>query len=171
MWKNRFLFLLLLVTFAGLNAQVEVYIFLREDCIISQHYTVNLKQLHRDYANDSLAFIGVFPNQSSTEMDMIVFKGKYELPFQLVLDHEQVLVKRFGATITPEVVVYDTARQVILYQGRIDDTYYRVGKKRRVTTSCLPEKYKKCQMNISSWRHFLFLEDRKILNTTSLPLK
>ena len=41
---------------------------------------------------------------------------------------------RFGAKVTPEVVVFDKTNQQILYQGRIDNTYFRVGKRRAITT-------------------------------------
>lgn len=115
-------------------AQIQVYVFLREDCLISQHYSVDLREFHEQYGSDSITFIGLFPNQSSSELDMLMFKEKYNIPFELRLDHEHVQVNRFGATITPEVVVFDFQRQAILYQGRIDDTYYRVGKKRRLTS-------------------------------------
>ena len=40
-----------------------------------------------------------------------------------------------GATVTPEVVVYNESKQQILYKGRIDNTYARIGQKRRITTT------------------------------------
>ena len=40
-----------------------------------------------------------------------------------------------GATVTPEIVVYNHTQEVILYKGRIDNTYFRVGKKRTITTT------------------------------------
>jgi len=115
--------------------QITVYIFLHEACIISQHYTLNLKEYHATYASDHLVFKGIFPNAHTDEMDMLIFRGKYELPFDMVKDEQQALTKKFDAQITPEVVVYNESQEKILYKGRIDDTYFRVGKKRRVTTT------------------------------------
>ncbi len=45
-----------------------------------------------------------------------------ELSFPIVMDGQQVLADRLGATRTPEVVVLDHDR-VIRYRGRIDDQY------------------------------------------------
>ena len=48
-----------------------------------------------------------------------------------------------GATITPEVVIYDHRIGQILYSGRIDDRYVKVGKRRRhVQTSELEDALK-----------------------------
>ena len=66
---------------------------------------------------------------------MLIFRSQYELPFEMVRDEDLSLTRRLGARVTPEVVVYDTRAEAVLYKGRIDDTYFRVGKKRRVTTS------------------------------------
>jgi hypothetical protein len=37
-------------------------------------------------------------------------------------------------TVTPEVVVFDETAGRVLYQGRIDNLFERVGKRRRVVT-------------------------------------
>ena len=66
---------------------------------------------------------------------MAAFKEKYNIPFDLVFDKDQVLTKRFNATITPEVGVYQVDEEKIIYRGRIDNSYFRVGKKRNVVTS------------------------------------
>lgn len=113
----------------------EVYIFLEEDCRISQFYTTKLNHLHEQYANYKIKFTGVFPSQRTEQKDINNFKEKYKIPFNLVFDDQQILTKKFGATITPEVVVYQPDTEKILYKGRIDDAYFRVGKRRNVVTT------------------------------------
>lgn len=130
--------LLLLLGSTVLSAQVatgptKVYIFLHEDCLISQHYTLSLRKLYQEYASEKILFEGIFPNSSSTDLGLEVFRQKYGVPFPLWLDEGQKLTEKFGAKVTPEVVVVQNG--TVAYQGRIDDTYFRVGKKRRVTTS------------------------------------
>ncbi len=88
----------------------------------------------------SLAF---FPNESSTPELVAEFAEKYNLTFPLEIDTDQALTRRLGATITPEVVVYDHRIGQILYSGRIDDRYVKVGKRRRhVQTSELEDALK-----------------------------
>lgn len=114
---------------------VTVYIFLHESCVISQYYTLALQDLHETYANDQIRFIGLFPNLSSKIDDIMVFKEKYQIPFELKTDHYHIKKEALNATITPEVVVYDESQREILYKGRIDDSYFRVGQRKRVTTT------------------------------------
>ena len=113
----------------------EVYIFLEEDCRISQFYTTTLNELHQKYANDHITFKGVFPSQSTKQKDITNFKKKYKIAFNLIFDDQQLLTKKLGATITPEVVVYQSGEEKIIYKGRIDDSYFRVGKRRNVVTA------------------------------------
>jgi hypothetical protein len=114
---------------------IIVYIFLHESCIISQYYTLPLKELHEEYANENIQFIGVFPNFSSKPDKIEELKKKYQIPFELKTDYYHTKKEKFGATVTPEVVVYNQSENKIIYKGRIDDAYARVGKRKRVTTT------------------------------------
>jgi len=115
------------------NDSVTVYIMLREDCVISQHYTLPLNQLFEDYQSEQIGFMGVFPGGRDLEVDR--FREKYKVAFPMKSDYYMSLTKKLGATVTPEIVILDHASDEILYQGRIDNTYFRVGKKRTVTTT------------------------------------
>lgn len=44
-------------------------------------------------------------------------------------------MEALGASVTPEVVVFNESKEKILYKGRIDDSYARVGKRKRVTST------------------------------------
>lgn len=117
------------------RAEFSIYVFLAEECIISQNYALTLRELHDDYAGDAFHFVGVFANPSSTHDKMTAFREAYQFPFAFQLDDRQTLKDRFGVQVTPEVVVVDNASGEVRYQGRIDDTYYRVGRRRTVTTT------------------------------------
>jgi peroxiredoxin len=110
-----------------------VYIFLSETCPISQFYTLTLKELYREFATKDLQFTGIFPNTASTPQSIAEFKNTYNLPFPLQTDPGQHLTKTLKATITPEVVVKNETTGAIVYKGRIDDSYFRVGKRRSVS--------------------------------------
>lgn len=138
---KRLVMLLLLwfISMFRVSGQVQdsitVYVFLLEDCVISQNYTLVLKQLHEQYAPKGIEFLGVFPNRISKESTIKAFKQTYNLPFSMKYDYFQTLARRMNATVTPEVVVFNHTQQAVLYQGRIDNTYFRVGKRRQVTTT------------------------------------
>lgn len=125
------LFLTTTFATAAPSDSISVYIFLREDCVICQQYTQQLERLYGEFGNKSIHFLGVFPNASSKAEALEDFAAKYQITFPLAIDHEQTLTRNMGATITPQVVIYDHRLKQILYTGRIDDRYARVGKRRR----------------------------------------
>lgn len=114
---------------------LSVLIFMSESCVICQYYTLPLRTLMDGYQPLGIKFVGIFPNSYSTDSSIRVFRKAFKIPFDLVKDTNQVLTKRFGATITPEVVVIRNQDSSVIYRGRIDNTYVRIGKKRTVTTS------------------------------------
>lgn len=117
------------------NDSITVYIFLHEACIISQYYTLPLRELHKEYADEQIQFIGLFPNFSSKPNKIEAFKTSYKLPFDLKTDYYHTKKDALGAMVTPEVVVYNESQAQILYKGRIDDAYARVGQRKRFTST------------------------------------
>lgn len=140
----RYLLLLLSICFfttqelqasAGPKDSITVYLFLHDACVICQNYTLRLNELHATYADENLQFVGVFPNFSSKPKQIEAFKEKYSIPFELKTDYFKSLSQKLDAKVTPEVVIYSHEKEQILYKGRIDNTYFRVGKRRHITTS------------------------------------
>ncbi len=113
----------------------QVYLFLLEDCMITQAYTDKFQEIHQNFACDSIRFSGYFPNPVSADSTVLSFLEKHELPFECTRSGAYELAKKFGVTVTPEVVVYNETRDSIYYQGRIDNLYERVGQRRQVVTS------------------------------------
>lgn len=139
MLKNvRLLFFLLLLLPPCLLARPEVpvaatvYVFLADTCPICQNATPVLRELAATYAPHGVRFVGVFPAPQMRPADIILFQKQYPLPFALRLDEQQQLTRRLGARITPEVVVLAPDGATVLYQGRIDDSYARLGQRRTV---------------------------------------
>lgn len=112
-----------------------VYLFLLEDCKITQAYTDKLRSLHSSFACDSIRFEGFFPSPVSTDSTMQAFVAKHRLPFPCTRSGAYAMAKRFGVSVTPEVVVYNETIDSVYYQGRIDNLYERVGQRRQVVTS------------------------------------
>jgi peroxiredoxin len=109
---------------------LTVYVFLLDECLISQFYTPELSRLNKDYHKKGVGFIGYFPNSSSSAEEIEVFAEDYHINFPLKADHEKVLTDKFDITVTPEVAVWDHRSDRLIYRGRIDDSYVRVGKRK-----------------------------------------
>ena len=114
------------------QSEYQVVVFLASKCTICRYYALPLRKLHEEFASQGIEFQGVFPNARSTRQQIRDFKAKYEIPFELGLDFESK-ARKLNASVTPEVFILDQNDQV-LYSGRIDNSYFGVGKKRTITT-------------------------------------
>lgn len=112
------------------HASYEVYLFLSDECVISQYYMPQINELYKEFANDSIHFIGIFPNFSSKPDKIESFKLRFDIPYQLKTDYYKKVCKKLNAEITPEVVIL--RNEEIIYKGRIDNAYLRIGQRRRV---------------------------------------
>jgi hypothetical protein len=134
--------IVLLIQCILLNAQTDVsrlryqvYFFLLEDCKITQAYTDKMRVLYSTFVQDSIQFTGYFPNPISTDSTVQAFAEKHRLPFNCTRRDAYAQAKRFGVSITPEVVVYNIHRDSVYYQGRIDNLFERLGQRRQVVSS------------------------------------
>jgi len=114
------------------NDDIEVNIFMHENCKICQFYTLKLKELHKEFASDKIVFKAIFPAKDAKDENLLAFKEAYKMPFEMVNDKEQIITKMLKATITPEVIVFNKSKNQIIYRGRIDDSYYKIGRRRNV---------------------------------------
>jgi thiol-disulfide isomerase/thioredoxin len=108
-------------------------IILLSDCPASQSYTLTLSKLAKKYSSKSISFVGIFPGAFSTDDELKKFQADYKIVFPLVKDPYMTLCKKLNATTAPGCFVIDKNGNTI-YQGRIDDWLYAVGKKKPVIT-------------------------------------
>lgn len=138
----RTVFLLLSISFCGLFASLsaqqppkkqapnaQVTVFMSTECPISQQYISRLRELHTEFSGKGVAFIAYFPLRTDDRQMLAQFQRDYPLPFVCQLDAAHRQVRRFRASIIPEVVVQD-ATGTVVYQGAIDDWFYSLGKHR-----------------------------------------
>lgn len=120
-------FLLGISGFSQEKAKYSVSYFLSSTCKICQFYSIEMREIYRDYHKLGFDFVGLFPGKLESDSSLQSFKELYQIPFDLKLDSEKHV--KWNATITPEVFVTDSAGE-ILYHGRIDDAYFSLGKRR-----------------------------------------
>lgn len=114
---------------------VIVFIFLLEDCTICRNYSQTLSDLHSRYAIGRMKFTGLFPNRYSRKKAIKDYKRKYHIPFELKKDTRQKWTRKLGAKITPEAVVYNQTKDLVVYRGRIDNSYASLGVRRAASTT------------------------------------
>lgn len=110
-----------------------IFIFISPECPLCQSYTLTINKLLATYQTDSIRFLGIVPGSSFTTAETLDFKRKYKCNLTLLHDPKNKLTDLLKATITPEVFMLNQQQKVI-YQGRIDNWAYEVGKKRAVIT-------------------------------------
>lgn len=110
-----------------------LYLFLSDECIITQYYITTLNELSAEYGHE-VDMIAIFPNFSSKPKKIEAFYEKYKLEIPHKTDYYKVLSRGLGATVTPEAILLDTKGQIV-YKGRIDNSYVSIGKRRRVVTT------------------------------------
>ena len=115
------------------TAKPILYLFLSDECIITQYYVPTLNDISAQYG-ENVDMVAIFPNFSSKAKKIQIFYDKYKLTIPHKTDYYKELCRSLGATITPEAILLDTSGRII-YQGRIDNSYVQIGKRRRVVTS------------------------------------
>ena len=111
---------------------LTVFVFTTADCPISNRYAPEIQRLAATYG-DSAKFVLVYPVASDTPQVISAHKKKFNYTLEHVRDAEQKLLKRIGATVTPEVAL--TKGDTLLYRGRIDDRFVELGKERAKPTT------------------------------------
>ncbi len=116
------------------STKYQVIYFLAEDCKICQYYPPLINELKDTYASDSISFLGLFPNRYSSEESIEKYRNKYQVEIPLKREYFATQTKLYGVTITPEVVIRDVQNDTTIYQGRIDNAFYKLGRRRRVVS-------------------------------------
>jgi peroxiredoxin len=116
------------------KVKYTVYVFMSETCPICQYHILDLKKFQEQYEKQGFKFVLVFPNALSSKKTIKKFMKEYEFEMDYILDSKQQMVRRYRAEVTPEVYIEGKSSEKI-YNGRIDNTFERIGVRRTVTTS------------------------------------
>ena len=115
------------------EAQATTLFFIQTDCPISNRYAPQIARLHNRFQDQDIDFWLVYPERSEDPAAIRQHLAEYGLPPLVARDIDHTLVDRFGATITPEVVVLGS-RGNVAYRGRIDDRYTAIDQMRPQAT-------------------------------------
>jgi hypothetical protein len=121
--------------FAGAaDRRATVLLFVTTECPISNGYAPEVRRICDAYSRQNIAFHLVYPDPDVTLADAQKHHKDYGHTCPAVLDPKHELVKKAGATITPEAAVFlPTGR--LVYRGRINDLHLDYGKSRFAPTA------------------------------------
>lgn len=115
------------------GTKTTVLLFVSSTCPVSNRYAPDLRRLSDAYAKTGVAFWLIYPDPADTLDEIRGHIAEFKLPGTPMRDTSHAIVKRAGATITPEAAVYNSRGQ-LTYRGRIDDRYSAVGIERSAAT-------------------------------------
>jgi peroxiredoxin len=101
---------------------VVVLAFLGTECPLAKLYGPRLNALHRQYSERGVVFLGINSNKQDSLTELNAYVHRFEIEFPMLKDVGNRLADALQATRTPEVFVFDSARD-LRYHGRIDDQY------------------------------------------------
>jgi peroxiredoxin len=108
------------------QAQVLVVMFLCNHCPYVVHINPELLRMGADYAQQSVAFVGIssndtekYPQDAPDKMQALGLELGY--PFPYLFDESQAVAKAYDAACTPDFFVFDADRRLV-YRGRLDDS-------------------------------------------------
>lgn len=110
--------------------QFLVYFFLLEDCRICQSYVATINTLSQKYSSDSIRFKAYYSSPSSSIASVEAFYTKYKLQVPYIIDSLQSTARYFKIEVMPECIIYNLSKDKVLYKGRIDDWFVKIGKRR-----------------------------------------
>ena len=119
---------------------MTVLIFVSTDCPISNRYAPEIKRLHDEFAAAGASASGwSIRTRSMTRPPSASTSRNTAIRTIAERDRDHTLVKKAGATITPEAAVFD-ARERLVYRGRIDDRFVELGRERPAATRARSQK-------------------------------
>ena len=107
------------------GVEATVLLFVMTDCPISNRYAPEVVRLHEEFAG-TVRFWLVYVDVHRPVDELREHRASFGYPFGALRDVAGALVTHAGATVTPEVAVFD-AGQRLIYRGRIDDRFVSFG--------------------------------------------
>lgn len=116
------------------QGKIVVLVFVRTDCPVANRYAPLVQQIQKQYSPETVSFRLVFPDRNESVAAIREYLQQYGYHITAIRDLDHALVKKASARTTPEAAVFNATGQLI-YHGRIDNLYERIGQSRRAATT------------------------------------
>ncbi len=111
----------------------SVLLFVGTDCPVSNHYAPEIRRICSEYAPAGAQCTLVYSDRQVTDAQVRTHLHDFGLGIPAVIDKDQSLAARSGASVTPQAVVHSDDGGVA-YIGRIDNLYAELGRPRQAAT-------------------------------------
>jgi len=111
-----------------------VVIFLDTECPMCQKYALKINEIDSTCKANQIPLYGVFTAKNVKKKEIDLFKSKYKLSLETLIDKKLTLAKGLKASTTPEVFLLDRVGERVLYRGLIDNWFYMLGRHRKEAT-------------------------------------
>jgi len=115
------------------DAPAHVFLFVRNDCPISNRYAPEWQRIHARFSPSGVRFWLVYPDPEEPLETIRTHLAEFKHPGEPLRDPEHRFVRATGASVTPEAALFDGSGRLV-YRGRIDDRYVDFGKTRAAPT-------------------------------------
>ena len=109
-----------------------VYFFLTQECPVARHMVGEIKEIFREFKDERIDFTIVFSGNQHTDSSVrfyLLLHDLISIPF--VLDTNLHIAKSYFVQVAPAVCMVSDDK--IIYNGRISDLYYRLGRRKSGT--------------------------------------
>lgn len=103
------------------SAKATAVIFVATQCPVSNAYNERMNALYKDYSNRGVQFVFVNSNSTEPVAEVDEHAKSKGFAFKVYKDTDSVLATKFGATVTPEVYLFNSGGSLV-YHGRIDNS-------------------------------------------------
>jgi hypothetical protein len=118
-----------------MQGKFPLFFFITHDCPISNQFAREMRRICEDYRDQGVACALVHVDHTLDAAAARKHAQDYAHgDYPKFIDRQHALVRRAGATVTPEAALFDRAGK-LLYRGRIDDSFLILGQSRRVPRS------------------------------------
>lgn len=112
-----------------------VLIFISTDCPIANGYQPLIQRLANEYRGEGVRIFMIHPSPTLSVEAARKHASEFGITTPVVVDSDQSIARRVGATVTPQAFVFVPNQTHPVYQGRIDNVHAGYGKKRKVATT------------------------------------
>jgi peroxiredoxin len=109
------------VPFSALKGDITVVTFISTQCPVSNSYNDRMNAIFQEYSAKGVTFIFVNANRTESPSEVQEHAKSVGFAFPVYKDMNNQLADKFGAQVTPESYVIDSAG-VIRYHGSVDDS-------------------------------------------------
>ena len=138
--------------------KLTCYFFFISDCPASRNNLPKVESIHQTFKDRGVRIIGVAsdPKPDLQKLDQTL--KEYRITFEVMIDSTLRTAKGHGATVTPQVFLYDQSGALV-YSGLVDDYYESLGRHRKIVRT------KFLEQSIRS-----FLADNKVEIAITKPI-